>query len=59
MERAMEHRNLKEENHLLRESLGSRFDRRNLIGNLPVMVRLLDTVSQVVPSEATIIITGE
>lgn len=59
MERAMEHRQLKEENALLKESLGSRFDRRNLIGNAPVMVRLLDTVAQVAPSEATVLITGE
>ena len=59
MERAMEHRQLKEENVQLKESLGSRFDRRNLIGNSPVMVRLLDTVAQVAPSEATVLITGE
>ncbi|MEI6313635.1 MAG: sigma-54 dependent transcriptional regulator [Syntrophus sp. (in: bacteria)] len=59
MERAMEHRQLKEENALLKESLGSRFDRRNLIGSSPVMVRLLDTVAQVAPSEATVLITGE
>jgi len=59
MERAMEHRQLKEENVLLKESLGSRFDRRNLIGSSPVMVRLLDTVAQVAPSEATVLITGE
>ncbi|MCX5829241.1 MAG: sigma-54 dependent transcriptional regulator [Deltaproteobacteria bacterium] len=59
MERAMEHRQLKEENALLKESLGSRFDRRNLIGSAPVMVRLLDTVAQVAPSEATVLITGE
>jgi len=59
MERAMEHRQLKEENVLLKESLGSRFDRRNLIGSAPVMVRLLDTVAQVAPSEATVLIAGE
>ncbi|MFA5182799.1 MAG: sigma-54 dependent transcriptional regulator [Syntrophales bacterium] len=59
MERAMEHRQLKEENVQLKESLGNRFDRRNLIGNSPVMVRLLDTVAQVAPSEATVLITGE
>ncbi len=59
MERAMEHRRLKEENVLLKESLGSRFDRRNLIGSSPVMVRLLETVAQVAPSEATVLITGE
>ncbi len=59
MERAMEHRQLKEENALLKESLGSHFDRRNLIGSAPVMVRLLDTIAQVAPSEATVLITGE
>ncbi len=59
MDRAMEHRRLKEENALLKESLGSRFDRRNLIGRSPVMVRLLETVAQVAPSEATVLITGE
>ncbi|MFA6413571.1 MAG: sigma-54 dependent transcriptional regulator [Syntrophales bacterium] len=59
MERAMEHRQLREENALLKESLGNRFDRRNLIGSAPVMVRLLDTVAQVAPSEATVLITGE
>jgi len=59
MERAMEHRRLKEENALLKESLGARFDRRNLIGSAPVMVRLLETVAQVAPSEATVLITGE
>jgi len=59
MERAMEHRRLREENALLKESLGSRFDRRNLIGNAPAMVRLLETVAQVAPAEATVLITGE
>ncbi|MDI9570455.1 MAG: sigma-54 dependent transcriptional regulator [Pseudomonadota bacterium] len=59
MERAMEHRRLKEENVLLKESLGARFDRRNLIGSAPVMARLLETVAQVAPSEATVLISGE
>jgi len=59
MERAMEHLHLKEENRLLRESLGSHFDRRNLIGRSQAMVRLLETVAQVAPTEATVLITGE
>ena len=59
MERAMDHRQLKEENRLLRETLGSHFDRRNIIGRSPVMEKLLETVAQVAPSEATILITGE
>ncbi len=59
MERAMEHSQLKEENRLLRERLGNRFDRRNLIGRSQTMTGLLETVAQVAPSEATVLITGE
>jgi two-component system response regulator HydG len=59
MERAMDHRQLREENRLLRESLGSQFDRRNIIGRSPAMVKLLETVAQVAPSEATVLITGD
>jgi two-component system response regulator HydG len=59
MERAMEHRRLQEENRYLRESLASQFDRRNLIGQSGPMTRLMETVTQVAPSEATVLITGE
>jgi len=59
MERAMEHRHLKEENRRLRESLGIRFDLRSLIGRSRAMTALLETVAQVAPSEATVMITGE
>jgi two-component system response regulator HydG len=55
----MEHSRLKEENRLLKESLSDRFDRRNLIGRSAAMTRLLDTASQVAPSEATVLVTGE
>ena len=59
MERAMEHCRLKEENRHLKETISAHFDRRNLIGRSEIMIRLLDTVSQVAPSEATVLITGE
>ena len=59
IERAMEHKNLKEENRLLRESLGSTFDLRNIIGRSRSMVRLLETVAQVAPTDATVLITGD
>ncbi|UCB48045.1 MAG: sigma-54-dependent Fis family transcriptional regulator, partial [Deltaproteobacteria bacterium] len=39
MERAMDHRNLREENRLLRESLGTHFDRQNLIGRSSAMTK--------------------
>jgi two-component system response regulator HydG len=59
MERAMDHTHLKEENRLLKASLGEKFDRQNIIGNSPGMVRLFETIVQVAPSEATVLITGE
>jgi two-component system response regulator HydG len=59
LERAMEHTRLKEENRLLRESLGKQFDRRNIIGKSSTILTLLETVAQVAPSEAIVLISGE
>ena len=59
LDRTMEHSRLKQENRFLKETLASHFDRRELIARSEVMIRLLDTVSQVAPSEATVLITGE
>jgi two-component system response regulator HydG len=59
MERAMEHSRLQVENRYLRESLASQFDRRNIIGRSVPMIRLLETATQVAPSEASVLITGE
>ncbi len=59
LERAVDHSHLREENRLLRASLGERFDRRSLVGRSVAMTRLLETASQVAPSEATVLITGE
>ena len=57
--RATEHNRLKKENEYLKVRLGEQFDRQNLIGQSPAMVKLLETVAQVAPTEATILITGE
>jgi len=59
IERSMEHTRLKEENRLLKQSLGQHFDRRNIIGHSPAMINLLETVAPVAPSEATVLITGD
>ena len=59
IERAMEHSRLREENRHLRESLASQFSSQNLIGHSPAMTRLIETIVQVAPSEATVLITGE
>jgi two-component system response regulator HydG len=59
IDRAMEHTRLKEENRLLRETLGQQFDSQNIIGKSRAMLKLLETVSQVAPSEATVLISGD
>lgn len=57
--RIIESRQLKEENRSLKEKLGSRFSRENIVGNSPAMTRLLETVEQAAPSDANILIAGE
>ncbi|MGA8179561.1 MAG: sigma-54 dependent transcriptional regulator [Desulfobacterales bacterium] len=59
LERAMEHVRLKEENRILKENLGKHFDMQNIIGRSRAMLNLLETVSHVATSEATVMITGE
>lgn len=57
--RAMEHSSLRKENIRLKENLGAMFDRRNIIGRSEIMIRLLDTVAQIAPTEATVLLTGD
>ena len=57
--RTVEHSQLKEENRQLKEQLGEKFDRQNIIGGSQAMVQLLETVAQVAPTEATVLISGD
>jgi len=59
LERALEHRRLKEENETLKEKLQSNVILKNIIGKSPAMKELVDMVALVAPSEATVLITGE
>jgi len=59
IERATEHNRLRKENEYLKSRLGEQFDRQNLIGQSRAMVKLLDTIAQVAPTEATVLIAGE
>ncbi len=59
IERASEHAGLKEENRALKAHLREDYDMANIIGRSPSMVKLLDMMSMVAPSEATVLITGE
>ncbi len=59
LSRATDHFELQEENRLLKQNLEEQFDRQNIIGRSPVMIKLLETVALVAQSEATVLITGE
>ncbi len=59
MERASEHVGLKEENRALKAHLRADYDLANIIGRSQSMTKLLDMMSMVAPSEATVLITGE
>jgi len=59
IQRVLRHDQLEKENRYLRERLDDRFDFKNIIGKSPAMQRLFEAVSQVAPSEATVLITGE
>jgi len=59
VQRAMEHLRLQAENRRLKADLGQGLHRPHIIGNSPAMCTLLETVAQVAPTEATVLITGE
>ncbi len=51
--------NWKEKNRNLKESLDTHFDFGDIIGRSPSMRELFETLAQVAPSEATVLIQGE
>lgn len=59
IERACEHAGLKAENQILKEKLHTDFDTINIIGKSAAVKELIDTVSMIAPSDATVLITGE
>ncbi len=59
LDKALEFHRLEQENRLLRERLGERFDFSNIIGRSRAMAELFETLALVAPSDATVLITGE
>src|SRR6185295_14368655 len=57
--RALRRQNLEVENVSLRQQLDTKFGMENIVGESPVMQEIFDTVKQVAPSRATVLITGE
>jgi two-component system response regulator HydG len=58
--RAVQHHRLKSEVHRLRDQVASSTSRiSRLLGESPAMERVLDVVSRIAPTDATVLITGE
>lgn len=58
IDKALHHHQLEKDNLFLKEQLGSRFDFSNIIGRSSAMRKLLETITMVAPTEATVLITG-
>ncbi len=59
IERALESKELKEENTSLKKQIDEKHGVKNIIGSSPKMMEILETVKQVAPAKATILILGE
>jgi two-component system response regulator HydG len=59
MSRALDHRQVVEEKAGAKERGKGNLEKTGIIGSSPVMVELLDMISFVAPTEATVLITGD
>jgi len=57
--RALRQQSLEAENQSLHRQLDHRFGLEHIVGDSPVMQELLETVQQVAPSKATVLLLGE
>jgi DNA-binding NtrC family response regulator len=57
--KALEIRNLREENRQLKEELGRKYRWDNIVGRSPGMQQIFATVMRVAPSRATVLLAGE
>jgi DNA-binding NtrC family response regulator len=57
--KAVELRNLRDENRELREELGTRYQFDNLVGRSEAMREIFATISRVAPTRATVLLAGE
>ena len=59
IKRALRGNEIERENIRLREQIDKRYGLENFVGDSPAMARVLDTIKQVAPSRATVLVTGE
>jgi DNA-binding NtrC family response regulator len=57
--RALASRKMEQENRTLRQQIDERYGLENIIGESPVLREVLDTIRQVAPSSANVLIEGE
>ncbi|MGI9087857.1 MAG: sigma-54-dependent transcriptional regulator [Chthoniobacterales bacterium] len=57
--RALGSRRLEQENRTLRQQVDERFGLENIVGDSPALHEVLDTIRQVAPSAANVLIDGE
>jgi len=57
--RALASRKLEQENRALRQQIDERYGLENIIGESPALHEVLDTIRQVAPSSANVLIEGE
>ncbi|MEP6603262.1 MAG: sigma-54 dependent transcriptional regulator [Spartobacteria bacterium] len=57
--RALKSRNLEQENKALRQQVDERFGVENILGESSALHEVLDTIKQVAPSSASVLIEGE
>src|SRR4051812_23154837 len=57
--RALQARRMEQENRTLRQQVDERFGLENILGESPVLREVLDTIRQVAPSSANVLLDGE
>src|SRR5215831_14340586 len=57
--RAVQNRNLEQENRALRQQVDERYGLENIWGDSPALHEVLETIKQVAPSSANVLIEGE
>src|SRR4026208_166490 len=57
--RALQSRRMEQENRTLRQQVDERYGLENIIGDSPALREVLDTIRQVAPSSANVLIEGE
>jgi len=57
--RALASRKMEQENRALRQQIDERYGLENIIGESPILREVLDTIRQVAPSSANVLIEGE